>query len=86
MPKKTVSVEVESSGLDLSEAIKAVVTAARSGGSAGALAAGVSQIVAVVSAVESLPADAKEDLFEFEKGLALGLSDVVKAAFGPVGA
>ena len=83
MAKKTVSVEVESSGLDLAEAIKAVVSAARSGGSAAALSAGVAQIVAVVTAAEQIPADAKEDVWEFEKGLALGLSDIAQAAFGP---
>ena len=83
MPKKTVSVEIESSGYDLSEALVGVVSAARKSGAAGALESAVSQVVAIIQSVEALPADAKEDLWELEKGLALGLSDIAKAAFGP---
>lgn len=84
MPKKTVSVEVESSGYDLSEALVAVVSAVRKGGgAAGALAAAITQVQAVISAAESIPADVKEDIWESEKGLAIGVSDLAKAAFGP---
>ncbi len=83
MAKKTISVEIESSGYDLSEALVAVVAGARKSGAAGALEAAVASVVAIVQAAEALPADAKEDLWELERGLALGASDLAKAAFGP---
>lgn len=82
MPKKTVSVEIESSGFELAEALAKIVAGARTGGAAGALEAGVAQVVAIVTAAESIPADAREDLWLLEKGFALGVSDIAKAAFG----
>lgn len=77
MAKKTISIEIESSGMDLIEAVSAVVKAAKSGGSVAALAAGTANLIAVVQAIEALPADVKEDKHEFVKGVLLGAEDLV---------
>ena len=82
MPKKTISVEVESSGYDLGQALVAVVAAAKSGGASSALTAALGQVVSIVGAVEALPADIKESPAELERGLALSVSDIVAAALG----
>lgn len=78
MPKT--QVEVESSGLDLMEAVADVVKAAKAGGAPAALEAAVAKLVGIVAAIQALPADAKEDLPELIKGAACGVVDVVVAA------
>ena len=82
MAIKTISVEVESSGYDLGQALVAVVSAAKSGGASGALTAALAQLVPIVGAITSLPADVKESPAEFERGCALAVSDIVAAALG----
>ncbi len=80
MPKKTLSVEIESSGYDLVQALAEIVKGAKAGGAAGALEAGVARVVAIVGAIEALPADVKEDVWAFGEGAVLALSDLLKAA------
>ena len=82
MPKKTVSVEVESSGYDLGQALVQVVAGAKASAAPGALTAALGELTAIVASVESLPADVKESPAEFERGCALGVADIVAAALG----
>lgn len=80
MPK--VQVEVESSGLNLMTAVAAVVKAVKTGGTPALVAAALAELTVIVGAIESLPADAKEDEAELIKGALCGAVDVVLAAIG----
>jgi len=89
MPKKSVNVEIESSGYDLGQALAVAVKAAKVAKASGApvpvqvgedLMAAVSAFSPVASEISQIGADVKEDKIEFIKGLNLAAYDIAEAA------
>lgn len=79
MPKKLVQVEVESSGYEVVQLVTKVVVAAKHGGSPEALTVAVGELVQLVQSLQSLPADAQEDVKELLKGVNLAAWDLAEA-------
>lgn len=80
MPKKVVSVEIESSGHDLMLCVAGVIKAQKASGQG--LQEAIADLQKVVDSVGSLPADAKEDVGELLKGINLGAWDILEALKG----
>lgn len=89
MPKKQISVEVESSGYDLGMALAAAVKAGKAAKASGVpvasqvtedLMAAISAFAPVVGEVGQISNDIKEDHLEFIKGLNLAAYDIAQAA------
>lgn len=80
MPKKQVSVEVESSGYDIMQAVGKVVKAQKASGAG--LQEALADLMSVISALQSLPGDFAESKLELVKGINLGAYDVAEALVG----
>ena len=89
MPKKMISVEVESSGYDLGQALASAVKAAKAAKASGVsvpvqvsedLMSAVSAFAPVAGEMGQIGADVKESKEEFIKGLNIAAYDIADAA------
>lgn len=87
MPKKTVSVEIESSGYDLVEAAAAALRAVKAAKAAGGgvpaeIAAGLTSALVAAGEIGQVSGDLAESKAEFLKGVLIASADLYDAITG----